>query len=333
MAVTATAAPPHVTIWQTATAIVASRALQVAAELGVADQIGERPVPVQTLAEACRADAGALERVLRLLASLGIFVRHEGGYAHSDASRVLRTDAPGSMRAFARLMNLRFVNQAFTRLDHSVQTGEPAARIVDPRGIWGHLRDHPDEAQIFGEAMLAKAAADIPAVLEAYDFRRFGTIADIGGGLGHLLRAILERAAESNGILFDLPEVIGSLPRATDRLTPVAGDFFRDALPSADAYILMEVLHDWSDQDCVRILSAIRRAATPGATVTVIEGIVVDAGDDPRVNTMDVLMLAIPGGGERSVAELETLFVAGGFRLNAVVQTAGAMKVVEGVAV
>ena len=333
MPVNATAAPPYVTIWQTTTAIVASRALQVAAELGVADQIGERPVPVQTLAEACGADAGALERVLRLLASFGIFVRHEGGYAHSDASRFLRTDAPGSMRGFARMMNLRFVNEAFTHLEHSVQTGERAANIVDPRGFFAHLADHPDQARIFGEAMLAKAAADIPAVLEAYDFRRFGTIADIGGGLGHLLRAILERAPQSNGILFDLPEVIGSLPRATDRLTPVAGDFFRDALPSADAYILMEVLHDWPDQDCVRILSAIRRAATPGATVAVIEGIVADAGDDPRVNTLDVVMLAITGGRERSEAALETLFVASGFKLNAVVQTAGPMKVVEGVAV
>lgn len=333
MAVTATAAPPHVTIWQTATAIVASRALQVAAEIGVADHIGERPVLVQTLAEACGADAGALERVLRLLASLGIFVRNEGGYAHSDASRVLRTDAPGSMRAFARLMNLRFVNQAFTHLDHSVRTGEPAANIVDSRGIWAYLKDHPIEGRILGEAMLAKSAADIPGVLQAYDFGRFRTIADIGGGLGHLIRAILARAPETTGILFDLPEVIGSLSPATNRLTPVAGDFFRDALPSADVYILMEVLHDWSDQDCVRILSAIRSAATPGATVTVIEGIVADAGDDPRVNTMDVLMLAIPGGRERSAAELERLFVASGFRLNAVVQTAGAMQLVEGVAV
>ena len=333
MAVTATATPPHVTIWQTTTAIVASRALQVAAELGVADQIGERPVPVQTLAEACGADVGALERVLRLLASVGIFVRHEGGYAHSDASRVLRTDAPGSLRAFARLMNLRFVNQAFTHLEHSVRTGEPAANIVDPRGLFAHLADHPDEARIVGEAMLAKAAADIPAVLEAYDFRRFRTIADIGGGLGHLIRAILERASESNGILFDLPEVIGSLPRTTHRLIPVAGDFFRDSLPSADAYILMEVLHDWSDDDCVRILTAIRRAAALGATVAVIEGIVAGAGDDPRVNTLDVVMLAIPGGRERTAAELETLFVASGFKINAVVQTAGAMTVVEGVAV
>lgn len=328
----ATAAPPHVTIWQTTTAIVASRALQVAAELGVADQIGERPVPVQTLAEACGANAGALERVLRLLASFGIFVRHKDGYAHSDASQVLRTDAPGSMRAFARMMNLRFINLAFAHLQHSVETGEPAAKIVDPRGFLAHLTDHSDELRVFGEAMLAKAAADIAPVLEAYDFRRFGTIADIGGGLGHLLRAILDRAPQSNGILFELPEVIGSLPRAADRLTLVAGDFFRDPLPSADAYVLMEVLHDWSDEDCVRILSAIRRAATVGARVAVIEGIVADAGDDPRVNTLDVLMLAIPGGRERSAAELETLFVASGFKLNAVVQTAGAMKLVEGVA-
>lgn len=324
---------PHVAVWQTTNAIVASRALHVVAELGVADHIGDHPVPVDELAAACGADARSLDRILRLLASTGIFARSSPGYAHTDSSRVLRSDVPGSMRAFARMMNLRFVNEMFTELETSVRTGEPAVTLVEPRGFWAYFADHRELAPVFGEAMAAKAAADIAAVLAVRDFSQFRTVADIGGGLGHLLRAILASAPATNGILFDLPEVIGSIADTSDRLTPVAGDFFRDALPRADAYLLMEVLHDWDDRRCIDILSAIRRAAAPGARVMVIEGIVSEAGDDPRVNTLDVVMLTVTGGRERTGAELATLFVESGFRLDALVPTAGPMQIVEGEAV
>lgn len=328
-----TTATAQVTIWQTTNAIVAARALHVVAELGVADHIGEDVTAVDVVAAASGAEAGPLDRVLRLLASIGIFERRSGGYAHTDASRLLRSDAPGSMRGFARMMNLPIVNEAFTHLEHAVRTGEPAVKLVEPRGFWAYFGEHPEQARIFGEAMQAKAAADIASVLGAYDFRRFETVADIGGGLGHMLRAILLAVPTANGILYDLPEVIASLPASTERLTPVAGDFFRDALPRADAYILMEVLHDWTDEDCVRILSAVRRAAPPAARLVVIEGIVSQAGNDPRVNTLDVLMLGITGGRERTEAELDRLFAESGFQLTSVVSTAGPMKVVEGVVV
>lgn len=328
-----TAIPPHVTIWQTTNAVVASRSLHVVADLRVADHLGDSPVPVETLAAECGANALALDRVLRLLASLGIFERTAEGYAHTDASRVLRSDHPASMGAFARMMNLRFINEMFTEFESAVRTGEPAVKRIEPRGFWAYFADHPELAPVFGEAMQSKAAADIAAVLGAVDFSQYGTIADIGGGLGHLLRAILPSAPATNGILFDLPEVIASNPGSTDRLTAVAGDFFRDALPRADAYLLMEVLHDWSDKDCVKILSAIRRAADPGAHVLVIEGIVPEAGDDPRVNTLDVVMLTVTGGRERTASELSGLFDQAGFRLRSVVPTESPMQIVQGEAV
>ncbi|MBJ7594165.1 MAG: hypothetical protein JF886_04755 [Candidatus Dormibacteraeota bacterium] len=333
MAITQSAAPPQVTIWETTNAIVASRALHVVAELGVADHVGQQSTPVATIAVGCGVDPRSLDRVLRLLSSIGIFARRRGGYAHTDASLLLRSDAPGSMRAFARMMNLRLMNETFTELMHSVRSGEPAVNLVEPRGFWAYLTDHPDQARVFGEAMEARAAAYIAEVLAAYDFRRFTTIADIGGGLGHLLRALLTAAPGATGILFDLPEVVAATDVAVERLTTVAGDFFRDPLPRADLYIVMEVLHDWDDQDCLRILSAIRRGAAPGATVAVIENIVPETGDDPRVNALDVLMLAITGGRERTAAELADLFGSSGFRLQAVIPTAGPMKVVEATAV
>lgn len=325
-------ADPQATIWETTNAIVGSRALHVVAELGVADQVGDQVRPVSGIAAACGVDPASLDRVLRLLASIGIFARRPDGYAHNDASLLLRSDAPGSMRAFARMMNLRLMNETFMELIHSVRSGEPAVNLVEPKGMWSYLEDHPDEARLFGEAMEARAAAFIAGVLGAYDFARFTTIADIGGGRGHLLRAILGSAPDATGILFDLPEVVGTIEFSVERLTTVAGDFFRDPLPRADLYVLMEVLHDWDDQDCVRILSAIRRAAAPGATLAIVESVVPETGDDPRVNALDVLMLAVTGGRERTAAELATLFGSAGFRMRTIIPTAGPVKIVEALA-
>ena len=135
------------------------------------------------------------------------------------------------------------------RVQALVLTGKPAVEVLEPKGAFAYLQDRPDEAEIFARAMTAKAILDVNAVIAAYDFARWGQIADIGGGRGHLLRAIIEAAPGAEGILFDLPMVIDTLDADDQpRLTLQAGDFFVDALPSADAYILMEVLHDWPDK-------------------------------------------------------------------------------------
>jgi hypothetical protein len=195
--------------------------------------------------------------------------------------------------------------------------------------LWPYLQEHPGEAEVFGQAMTAKAAADTAAILAAYDFARFSTIADIGGGRGHLLRAVLDGVPGAGGVLFDLPQVIGSLDVHHDRLTPQAGDFFVDPLPAADAYVLMEVIHDWGDAECVAILDAIRRAAPSGATVLVIEDVMPDDRLDVRSQTLDVIMLAVTGGRERTVSQLGELFDRAGLRLAGVTETAGAMRIVE----
>ena len=144
--------------------------------------------------------------------------------------------------------------------------------------------------------MTAKASADISAVLGAYDFGCFDTVADIGGGRRHLLAAVLDAAPSAQGILFDLPQVINSLTIKHNRLTPLAGDFFADPLPQADAYLLMEVLHDWTDDKCRAILRAIRQAAPSGAKVLVIENVLSDDQPDPRGHILDIIMLANTGG-------------------------------------
>ena len=324
---------PHEIVWTLTNAVVASKCLHVVAELGVADHVGNEPADVTELASRCGADSGALERVLHLLAAHGIFERQGAGYAHTEASRLLRSDHPMSMRAFSRMMGLPVFAATFENLEHSVRTGAPSVELVAPAGLWPYLQEHPGEAEIFGQAMTAKAAADIAAILAAYDFSRFGTIADIGGGRGHFLRAVLDAAPGAQGVLFDLPHVIESLDVEHDRLTSQAGDFFVDPLPAAEAYVLMEVIHDWADAECVAILRAIRRAAAPGASVLVIEDVMPDDEADPRSQTLDIVMLAVTGGRERTASQLGELFDRAGFRRAAVTETAGAMRIVEGTAV
>jgi C-methyltransferase len=241
--------PPHVAIVIVATAFVPSTCLRLVAELAVADQIADDPVCVDELAARCGADADALDRVLALLASHDIFRRHQRAYAHTPASRLLRSDDPNSMRAWVRMLALPVISTALSNLEHSVRTGAPAVEVIEPNGFFAYLQDRPDEAQIFAQAMSVKAAGDIAAVLAAYDFSRFDTIADIGGGRGHLIRAVPGAVPASHGILFDLPAVIDSLDIQHERLTSHAGDFFIDPLPTADAYMLMDVLHDWSDEE------------------------------------------------------------------------------------
>lgn len=320
---------PHEVMWTLTNAVVASRCLHVVAELGVADDVTDAPVSATELAAGCGADAQALDRALRLLAAHGVFERADGGFRHTPASELLRSDHPMSMRAFARMMGLPVISDTFGRLEHSIRSGSPAVEAVEPDGFWAYLQDHPDEARIFGQAMTAKAGADIAAILTAYDFSRFATIADIGGGHGHLLRAVLDDVPSAQGVLFDLPAVIDAGGFEHERLRPHAGDFLVDPLPAADAYVLMEIIHDWPDAECVAILSAIARAAPAGARVLVIESVLPDETLDPRGQTLDLIMLAVTGGRERTAAQLNELFGRAGLSPGSVRETAGPLRIVE----
>jgi O-methyltransferase len=273
---------PHEIVWALSTAGFAARCLHVVSELGVADRIGDEPMPVEELAASCGVDSRALDRVLRLLTTQGVFDRQDDGYRHTPSSLLLRDDHPMSMRAFGQMMGLPLIWGSLQELRHAVETGKPAMEKLEPKGAWAYLQDRPDEADIFARAMTAKAGADIAAVLAVYDFTRFKRIADIAGGRGHLLRAILAAAPAAEGVLFDLPIVIDSLTVDDEpRLSTQAGDFFVDALPAADAYLLLDVLHDWPDEQCVAILTAMRRAATEDSMALIIEDVIPEDGPTP----------------------------------------------------
>lgn len=324
---------PDEIIWTLSYGVVASKCLHVIAALGVADQIGNDPVSTSELASRCGADADALERMLRLMAAHGIFEHDGAGFRHTPASRLLRSDHPMSMRALAAMMGLPIFAATLDRLEHSALTGRPAIETVEPKGLWAYLQDHPDEARTFDHAMTAKAAADIGAVLGAYDFSRYATIADIGGGRGRLLRTILKAVPTASGVLFDRPQVIEALDSTHDRLTLQAGDFFVDPLPAADAYVLMDVIHDWPDAECVAILRAIRAAASTGANALIIEKVLPENGGDPQSQALDIMMLVMAGGRQRTAVRLSELLTSSGFGDPTVIPTEGRLRIVEAPAV
>lgn len=319
---------PHELIFSLTDAGVAARCLHVVAELGVADHIDDHPVPATELAQECAVDPDGLNRVLRLLCANGVFLLVDGGYEHSPASRLLRSDHPMSMRSFPQMMGLPVMLKSFDDLAHSIRTGRPSIELTDPDGLWGYLREAPTESAIFSRAMTAKAAGDTAAVLAAHDFSSARRIVDVGGGRGHLLHAVLEATPEARGILFDLPEVVEKGGPAHPRLVRQAGDFFVDPLPAGDTYLVMEVIHDWTDAEAVSILAAISRAAMDHARVLLIEEILPEY-PDPGSLMIDVIMLAVTGGRERTADELAGLLAEAGWQLARVINTPGRLRMAE----
>jgi O-methyltransferase domain len=306
------------------------RSLHVVAELGVADALDETPRTATELASAVGADADALERVMHLLAAHGVFAARGEAFEHTAASRLLRTDHPRSMRAFARMFGLPPFWAAQGDLLYSVRSGRVASEEVLPGGFYGYLASNPEGAALFNAAMAAKAHGQVAGVLAAYDFSRFGNVGDIGGGRGHLLRAILDAVPDARGVLFDLPRVIEEAKGlAAERLRLQPGDFFKDALPTCDAYLVMEVIHAFGDEDAVAILRAIRHSAPSRATLLVIEQMIPDDPGPNWAKTLDIHMLALLVGQQRSRQQYADLLNRAGFVFEREIDTRGGVSILE----
>jgi hypothetical protein len=326
--------PPQGSLFTLAMSFLVPRALHVVVQLGVADCLSDEPMDAAALAAATGTGAlpDQLNRLLRLLAAHGVFEPSEKGhFAHNAASRLLRRDHPQSMRDFILMVGGEIRWRAVGELRHTVLTGETGMHKVTGMEVFDYNAANPDDGATFDRAMRAKAQNDIVATLAAYDFSNSGLIIDVGGGTGHLLAAILK--AGGHGILFDLPAVADRL-RGTGPhpFEIVGGDFFADPLPAGDTYLLMQVLHDWADQNARTILAAIRRAARPAARLLVIE-MLVPAETAPHPALMlDTLMMIMNGGRERSRAEFSDLMATAGWRLDRVIPMGGPMVVLEAVA-
>jgi hypothetical protein len=322
--------PPPKIIQDLAVAFWASRCLHLVAELGIADVLGDEPQTAASLARASGTHAQSLHRVLRSLANHGVFVHDGERFAHNAASRILRSDQPGSMRSLARMMGLKMHWDAYRELDVSLRTGQPAIESVAEGGLFGYLRAHPEQGQLFHEAMAGKSFAQTGPITAAYDFSGFGTIGDIGGGLGHLLNAVLERAPRARGVLFDLPQVIEHARRdAHARVSYVGGDFFKDPIPACDAYLMMTVLHDWSDDEAIAILKNLRANAPPAAKILVLEGVVQPDARDNFLLDLDIEMLVMTTGRERTRQEWSAVLSGAGMRLARVIPAGPWSSIVE----
>ena len=314
-------------------AFLISRCVYVVAETGIADHLDDAPQTAEALARATKTDPGALYRVLRVLASHGIFEHKQGGWAHTDSSRLLRSDHPASLRDYIRMIGMPTFWHTWEHMDHSLRTGETAFKKIYPAGVFSYFTEHPEESRLFNSAMTAKSHGDIAAILPAYDFSQFGTIADIAGGRGHLLRAILKQCAQTHGILFDQPHVCAEVsPDKAEKLTVVGGNFFTDQMPKADAYLVMNIIHDWPDAECIKILSAIRRDMPSHARVLLIESVVPSSPGPHLSKELDIVMLVLPGGKERTKEEYAELVTKCGLRLKRVIDTKSPYSILEIVA-
>ena len=318
------------TLAQIAGGYCVSRCLHLIVEMGIANQLNDKPRTAADLAAEAGVNPHALGRMLRLLSAHGIFEASGDAFQHSPASRLLRADHAQSMSAFAKLFGLPVFWKIYGQLGYSLKTGRPAAEKVIPEGLWAYFDLHPDASTIFNAAMASKAFGQVASVVAVYDFSGFKLIGDIGGGRGHLLKAILEKSPSTQGLLFDLPNVVKEAsPLPSERLSLQAGDFFRDPIPVCDAYLLMEIIHDWPDEEAITILKAIRLAAPSHAKLLVIEQMISTEAGPHWSKMLDIHMLALLGGRQRSLQEYQILLKKAGFTLEREITTFSDVSILE----
>jgi hypothetical protein len=313
-----------------------SQAITAAADLGVADALYGGPLPIDELAAKVGADPDALRRLLRALISRGIFVhRDDGRYQLNAMAELLRSDAPVSMAATARFIGARQHREHWSHLTQAIASGNAAVPTLRGKDFFGYLGDDPEFGQIFNDAMTSMSTASIGPVVDAYDFTPFGTVVDVGGGHGRLLAAILGSAPNAHGVLYDMPEVIaGAAPLlresgVAERVRLTEGSFFDSVPAGGDAYVLKHIIHDWDDDPSIQILRNVRSAAAAGATLLLIEGVIPEDASESIAKLMDMEMLLVNNGRERTAGEYRRLFDAVGFRLTRVVDTAASLSIIE----
>lgn len=313
-----------------------SQAIYAAAKFAIADHLKDGPRSVGELATVSSTNPDALYRLLRALASVGIFAEGESRrFSLTPLAEPLRSDIPGSKRALA-LMSGDEQFRAWSEIEHSVRTGKIAFDKVFGKPIFDYLGEHPEKARIFDAAMVGIHGRESSAVLDAYDLSGIGVIADIGGGNGSQITEILTKNTKLQGILFDLPHVIDRAKASIqasglqDRCRLVSGSFF-DAVPAgAGAYLLRHIIHDWDDDKCLTILRNCHRAMSSDSKLLVIESVIPSGNDPFHGKFLDLVMLLIPGGKERTQEEYQALFETAGFELTRIVPTGTEVSIVEG---
>ena len=330
--------PPKVIINQMIFGCVITQAIHVAAKLNIADLLAEHgPMDAAALAKASGADEESLYRLLRALASAGIFSIDEAGkFSLTPLAEILRDDNPEGSKAMALSVGSVFY-KAYDELSYSVQTGDSGFQKAFNASPFEYLTTHPEDGKNFDRMMTDFHGGETEPMVMTYDFSVFNTIVDVGGGNGEVLSGVLKKNPKSKGILFDLPDV---LERSHDKITArgmgdrckiVSGNFFESVPNGGDAYILRHIIHDWSDADAVTILSNCRKSMNPGGKILVVEAAIQPGNEPSPFKMLDLSMLLI-GGKERTKEQFESVFAKAGLKVNKIVPFQHDLSVVEGVA-
>lgn len=333
--------PPQAILTQMAMGFIVSQAISVAAKLYIADHLKDGGKTLPELAELTNTHEPSLYRLLRGLTSVGVFQKGaDARYTNSTLSEFLRSDNPESIRAAAHMICDREHWHAHGNMLHSVKTGETAFDYTFGKPIFPYYAENPEPAKIFDDAMTGFSQGIAKAVAATYDFSEAKTIADIAGGHGLLLAKVLQTNPEAKGILFDQPQVIAGADAVLQaegvaaRVEKVTGDFFAEIPVDADIYLMKFIIHDWNDEQSIEILSNLAKYAKPGATVLLVESVVEEDDAVPSMSkVMDLNMLAMTGGKERTEKEYAALFEKTGFKLNRVIPTPSPMQIVEAIRV
>jgi len=312
-----------------------SAALSVAADLGLSDELAAGPRTAADLADTLAVDEDTLNRLLRALATVGVYAETDNGlFANTSLGEGLRSDSPGSLRPLARVLQDPAVWASWGHLGHSVRTGDNAFEALHGIDVWTHRERSPEQNAIFNANMAALSSLVAGAVAQAYEFSGLSSVVDVGGGQGVLLEAVLGEHEHLTGTVFDQAHAVAKTPTpgasasVASRWAAVSGSFF-EAVPPADAHILKAILHAWPDDQCVEILRACARALNDDGVVLVVEMVLGRPGHEVDAAFSDLNMLVLPGGRERSEQEFAALFEEAGLRLTKVVHTRTHLSILE----
>jgi hypothetical protein len=330
-------APAHVGMLQLLNGAHVAGAVSCLAQLGIPDLIESAPKSADELASQLAADPQALYRLMRATASVGVLSEGpDGKFSQTPLSKVLRSDAIPSLRAFAIMGGREWHGRGWSHLEYCVRTGKQALEHIYGAHIFEFLKQNPVEGQIFNDAMTQISMIDSPAVAEAYNFDGIRSIVDVAGGHGLLLATILKKNPQLRGTLYEVPHVLegaanGPLKPVIERCTLAAGDMFSSVPAGADAYIMKHIIHDWPDDLCLKILKACRKGVNPGGKLLVVDSVIQPGNDFSPGKFLDLQMLIFPSGCERTEKQFRNLFAAAGWQLSRIIPTAAADSVVEGV--
>ncbi len=326
---------PAALLLQLITGFFTSQAINVAAELGLADYLAAGMHSISDLAQAVDAHEGSLYRLLRALASVGVVSEVEP--QHFDLTEVgyfLQTDVPGSLRALS-LHNARVEWDVWRHMLHSIKTGETALRYVHGLDFFEYMQQHPHHGELFDRAMTGFVSQNIETILAAYDFTQFKRVVDVGGGHGTLMSAVLNTSPHTQGVVFDLPSVVmGAKQHLADagldhRCAFVGGDFFQSVPAGGDVYLLVSIIHDWDDERSITILKNCRQAMAAHGKVLIVERSLPPGNTPSFSKLLDLEMLVSLGGQERTDAQYRDLMAQAGLTVTNMLPTPGPLSIVE----